>query len=321
MEKDFLDELLSLLASTGVTSEQYMIEHSLFFDKTVVDKAFDEMLDNLKNNQPIPVRKSTKAGMVYQKGQQHLWKSIYQNVPDFEVKIDSDGNREVRGLINRFTGITISQGANSSIMFGKISHIWGEAINPLFFTALWNIVIVPAYLNDVLDKNDGTHPFVSRIKEIYKAICWEKYDVESKLKKLGLTQQEVDQYAPDITVLNGLSFSINVVPMKPSKKVPKVPKRPTGPTGGTGIGKYARQTITDLLKTKQLTSTEITHLEDPVFCKNKLGMNYPVLVDVTKSGYNTDRYYKQDRSIAPYVICNDWYERNRPRFDAWLKTI
>lgn len=318
MKKDFLDELLSLLASTGVTAEQYMIEHSLFFDEPVVDKAFDEMYDDLNTHQPIPVRNSTKAGIVYQKGQQCFWKSIYQNVQDFEVKIDKDGNNEVRSLINRLTGVTISQGVNSSIMFGKISHIWGEAINPLFFTALWNIAIVPAYINDVLDKNDGTHPFVSRIKEIYKAICWEKYDVESKLKKLGLTQQEVDQYAPDITVLNGLSFSINVVPMKPSKKGPK---RPTGPTGGTGIGKYARQTITDLLKTKQLTPAEISDLEDPVFCKNTLGMNYPVLVDVTKSGYDTDRYYKQDSSIAPYVICNDWYKGNRPKFDAWLKTI
>lgn len=314
MKKDFLDELLSLLASTGMTPEQYMIEHSLFFDKTVVDKAFDEMLENLKNNQPIPVRKSTKSGIVYHKGQQHFWKSIYQNIPDFEVKIDSDGNREVRGLINRLTGITISQGANSSIMFSKISHIWGEAINPLFFTALWNIVIVPAYLNDVLDKNDGTHSFISRIKEIYKAICWKEYDVESKLKTLGLTQQEVDQYVPDITVLNGLSFSINVVPMKRTK-------RPTGPTGGTGIGKYAKQTITNLLKTNQLTSAEISNLENPVFCKNTLGMNYPVLVNTQKNTPKEGRYYKIDSSIYPYVICNDWYERNRSKFDAWLTTI
>lgn len=316
MEKDFLDELLSLLASTGVTPEEYMINHSLFFDKTVVDKAFNEMYNNLNTYQPIPVRNSTKAGIVYQKGQQYFWKSIYQNVQDFEVKIDKDGNNEVRSLINRLTGITISQGANSSIMFGKISHIWGEAINPLFFTALWNIVIVPAYLNDVLDKNDGTHPFVSKIKEIYKAICWKEYDVEGKLKTLGLTQQEIDQYAPDITVLDGLSFTINVVPMKPSKGIKR-----KGSTGGTGIGKYAKQTITDLLKTKQLTSTEISDLEDPVFCKNTLGMNYPVLVDVTKNRYDTARYYKQDSSIAPYVICNDWYERNRPKFDAWLQTI
>ena len=48
MKKNFLDELLTLLASTGITPEQYMIEHSLFFSKDVVDKAFDEMGKKLK---------------------------------------------------------------------------------------------------------------------------------------------------------------------------------------------------------------------------------------------------------------------------------
>lgn len=213
MKIDFLNELVDLLGSTGVTPEQYMIEHSLFFDEDVVNNAFDEMLNNVKKNIPVPVRKSTKQGVVYQNGQQKLWKSIYQDVPDLEVTIDSDGNREVRALINRLTGITISQGVNSSIMFGKISHIWGEAINPLFFTALWNVVIVPAYVNDVLDKNDDTHPFVSKIKEIFKAICWTKYDVENKLAKLGLTDQEIGKYAPNVSVLTGFSYKLNTIPM------------------------------------------------------------------------------------------------------------
>lgn len=218
MKIDFLDELVALLGSTGVTPEQYMIEHSLFFDKDVVDKAFDEMLNNINTNKPVPVRKSTKQGVVYQNGQQKLWKSIYQDVPDLVVTIDSDGNREVRALINRLTGITISQGANSSIMFGKISHIWGEAINPLFFTALWNIVIVPAYINDVLDKNDDTHSFVSRIKEIYKAICWTKYDVENKLTRIGFTKQEIDKYAPNIFVLNGITYKLQTIPMNTARR-------------------------------------------------------------------------------------------------------
>lgn len=219
MKIDFLDELVALLGSTGVTPEQYMIEHSLFFDENVVDKAFDEMLNNIKMNKPVPVRKSTKQGVVYQNGQQKLWKSIYQDVSDLEVTIDSDGNREVRALINRLTGITISQGVNSSIMFGKISHIWGEAINPLFFTALWNVVIVPAYINDVLDKNDDTHPFVSRIKEIYKAICWTKYDVKNKLTKLGLTKQEIDKYAPNVSVLDDITYdNIKIISMRTRRR-------------------------------------------------------------------------------------------------------
>lgn len=88
------------------------------------------------------------------------------------------------------------------------------------------------------------------------------------------------------------------------------------------IGQYAKQTLTDLLQSQKLTPANISDLEDPVFCKNTLGMNYPVLVDVNKNTPANGRYYKPDSSIDPYVICNDWYEnRNRSRFDAWLASI
>jgi hypothetical protein len=91
---------------------------------------------------------------------------------------------------------------------------------------------------------------------------------------------------------------------------------------GTKIGQYARQTLTDLLRSKKLTPANISNLEDPAFCINTLGMRYPVLVDVRKNTPEKGRYYKPDRSIYPYVICNDWYEkRNRSKFEAWLATI
>jgi len=214
MKIDYLDELLTLIKSTGATPEQYMIEHSLFFDNAVVDFAFNELLTKLRAAQSIHVRKTTKKTLIYKVGSQNVWKSIYKNIPDLNVIIDSDGNRKVRSLITNLTGETISQGVNSSIMFGKISHIWGEATNPLFFTALWNIVLVPAYFNDILDKNNGTHPFITRIKEIYKSICWTKYNVDNKLKALGLTQKEINQYAPDVSVLTGLTYKLTVIPMK-----------------------------------------------------------------------------------------------------------
>jgi hypothetical protein len=90
---------------------------------------------------------------------------------------------------------------------------------------------------------------------------------------------------------------------------------------GMKIGQYAKQILADLLQSKKLSPVDIANLEDPVFCKNKLGMNYPVLVDVTKMVPEKGRYYKSDSSIAPYVICNDWYEKNRSKFDTWLETI
>ena len=90
---------------------------------------------------------------------------------------------------------------------------------------------------------------------------------------------------------------------------------------GLKIGQYAKQTLTDLLQSNKLTPADISNLEDPVFCKNTLDMNYPVLVDVYNNVPEKGRYYKPDSYIAPYVICNDWYEKNRSKFEIWLATI
>ena len=61
MKKNFLDELLLLL---GNNPEKYMIEHSLFFSKDVVDTAFNEMLNYLQTGHHFIIRKSTKNAVV-----------------------------------------------------------------------------------------------------------------------------------------------------------------------------------------------------------------------------------------------------------------
>lgn len=86
------------------------------------------------------------------------------------------------------------------------------------------------------------------------------------------------------------------------------------------IGKYARTVLTSLLERGVLTSSQIHELKDADFCKAHLNMNYPVLVDTRENGYDTRRYYKATATIAPYVICNDWYENrgHRAKLNQWL---
>ena len=158
-------------------------------------------------------------------------------------------------------------------------------------------------------------------------------DLDELLKEMDLirddTGYELMERKENISKGNEVSVAPNI-PFKgvpaPTVTVTKVasPKKTSGVTvakTGTKIGQYAKQILTDLLQSKKLTPANISDLEDPVFCRNILGMNYPVLVDVNKNTPVNGRYYKPDSSISPYVICNDWYERNRPRLDAWLKTI
>ena len=86
------------------------------------------------------------------------------------------------------------------------------------------------------------------------------------------------------------------------------------------IGKYARMIFASLLECGVLTPSQIDELKDADFCKAQLNMNYPVLVDTGENDYDKRRYYKATDTIAPYVICNDWYERknHRAKLNQWL---
>ena len=147
----------------------------------MVDKAFDEMGKKLNAGDPLFIRSSTKQGSnspYRDVNGTYYWNNIYRlrSLDNIEVKLDADGNSEVRNIIKTLTGTSVSVGKKSDIKFGKISHIWGETSNPFFFTSLWNIVIVPAYYNDILDKDGSADPRIDMIIEQYKAVCWDRYD-------------------------------------------------------------------------------------------------------------------------------------------------
>ena len=87
-----------------------------------------------------------------------------------------NGNARVCQLINDRTGYAL--GATSDKKHFRnfiISHIWGHAIDPRYFTNLWNIVIVPAWANHLLDKDEkGT--LASAFKATIQKIITELYD-------------------------------------------------------------------------------------------------------------------------------------------------
>jgi len=67
------------------------------------------------------------------------------------------------------------------------------------------------------------------------------------------------------------------------------------------------------------------------YCKQTFNLNYPFLKRIKKStslseqrkinGY--DRYWtdEQDIHVHKYLVCNDWYERNRVLFIKWVAHI
>ncbi len=211
---------------------EHMVSHSYFFPKEIVDEQHKKIISALENKVPLPVRYSESdeyycyadgtmpnfnnkdEAVKTSKEIDVFFKFIDNKIP---VIIDKDGNSNVRKLIKDTTGHVISGGKASTITYATISHIWGKAYNPIFFTSLWNIVIVPTYCNPILDKDDKLQvddvftKEVVYINKVYKKICYEYYDVKSKLndfKRLGF------DISPDVPYDN-VDFSIEELPFIP----------------------------------------------------------------------------------------------------------
>ena len=89
-----------------------------------------------------------------------------------------NGNARVCQLIKRCTGYALGKKADErNFKNCIISHIWGNAIDPRYFTNLWNIAIVPAWANHLLDK-DETGTLGSAFKATIQKIIIDLYKLD-----------------------------------------------------------------------------------------------------------------------------------------------
>lgn len=207
---------------------QYMISQTYFFTPESVNHRHQEIINVLRDNTKLPSRFSTQQSAYFDslelgrvltfRDSKHAHKmSALQNVfynrgrgRRILVEIDRDNNSAVRALIESVSGARIGCGrARNNIQSAVISHVWGNANHPVFFTNLWNIIIVPDYLNAILDKNenacakDSGSRLVNYIKAYYKKLCYEKYDVEGKIndyEELGLCVRDLVAQDGDVGV-------------------------------------------------------------------------------------------------------------------------
>ncbi len=95
-----------------------------------------------------------------------------KEIDNYPILLDNDGNAEVRSVITEKTGYTVSAGKENIFQNYKISHVWGRAFDPRYFTNLWNIVIVPSWANDLLDKpNARPGTLESKLQSTIMRIC------------------------------------------------------------------------------------------------------------------------------------------------------
>lgn len=182
---------------------QHMISKTYFFKPETVDERHRQLLANFQNNEKIPTRMSTMENVYLDESDNPMNfsrpfeannissnRDIFMNCcgKKIRVLIDRDGNAIVRKLIEEKTGARVSQGTlRSNIKSAIISHIWGEANNPVFFSNFWNLAVVPDYLNPILDKTESPQSqdyfdrAVCYVKGFYKQFVYQLYNMEQKI--------------------------------------------------------------------------------------------------------------------------------------------
>lgn len=101
------------------------------------------------------------------------------------IIIDYDGNDFVRTAIHRYTGVWVCENNRVNMLRNYvISHIWPDTADPFYFSSLWNVVIIPAHCNDIMDKDPKLHLIVASIQNLLRAICYQLYDPNNYLAEI-----------------------------------------------------------------------------------------------------------------------------------------
>lgn len=143
---------------------EYAIEASLFFDAELVLARQNTLEQLFMAQKPasIPAR---------------CWRNTQPTNP--LILPDYGGNNHTRKVIKQFTGYDVS-GKSAQITGYHISHIWGMATDPGFFTSLWNIALIPAWANHLMDiPNPAPNSLASQMQNTVKAICHNLYGMNS----------------------------------------------------------------------------------------------------------------------------------------------
>ena len=164
-----LDGMEPMIAHLGIDNFiKTAIESSYFFDPKIVNNLIPK-LDTARHTTDQSINIANKP-----KRAKNVTYVIDGN--NYIIEIDKDNNYYVRKLITDNTGITVSSGKGSIIQNTIISHIWGRAYDPRYFTSPWNIVLIPTWANSLMDKEDAKEKtLASKIRATYMAVCSELY--------------------------------------------------------------------------------------------------------------------------------------------------
>ena len=198
---------------------KWAIEQSYFFDPDIVAERMNKLIEDLENKTtPLPARKTTKNDKDAEEGYFHseMGGNTYYIEGNIKIPItlSKDGNDFVRSLISNKTGFTVGAGKDNIFQNYIISHLWGRAYDPRYYTNFWNIVLVPAWANSLLDKNGEEGSLASKLKATFMAISKKLYMAKGvNWNGLNMTEPQI----PNKDDVRKGDYSIKILCKKDNK--------------------------------------------------------------------------------------------------------
>ena len=198
---------------------KWAIEQSYFFAPIIVADRMNKLIKDLGNKTtPLPARKTTKNDKDAEEGYSHskMGGNIYYIEGNIKIPVtlSKDGNDFVRSLISNETGFTVGAGKDNIFQNYIISHLWGRAYDPRYYTNFWNIVLVPAWANSLLDKNGEEGSLASKLKATFMAISKKLYMAKGvNWNGLNMTEPQI----PNKDDVRKGDYSIKILCKKDNK--------------------------------------------------------------------------------------------------------
>ena len=198
---------------------KWAIEQSYFFAPDIVAERMNKLIEDLENKTtPLPARKTTKNDKDAEEGYSHskMGGNTYYIEGNIKIPVtlSKDGNDFVRSLISNETGFTVGAGKDNIFQNYIISHLWGRAYDPRYYTNFWNIVLVPAWANSLLDKNGEEGSLASKLKATFMAISKKLYMAKGvNWNGLNMTEPQI----PNKDDVRKGDYSIKILCKKDNK--------------------------------------------------------------------------------------------------------
>lgn len=237
---DAMDALVNAIGEDELI--RLVVETSFFFDCEAAKKRFKEISDVIVNGTPdqslpnngvaLPARKSEKttnstanATGIHKKGKNGVLYFVDNSGTNIcPIKKDGNGNAMVCQLINKLFGYNMNVNQKDKPFRNYIvSHIWGNAIDPRYFTNLWNIVLVPAWANHLLDKPNPIPGLLeSKLKDTIMKVCIKYNDLHNEKKYDWNAIRMQQPVACNNRSNNQKTYSIQVIKEKGSAVIGKI---------------------------------------------------------------------------------------------------